>query len=121
MRQKYAISENSKESFYRLQNSGKSQAYKTRIINALSVRPMTRAELVKICRAKHPSNLTYPLKALENEGFIIKAGKQYDPRTDREVTFYALVASANPLYINRDLSTDSLHLLDSDSSKKAEI
>lgn len=121
MRQKYAISENSKQSFLKLQESGKISVYQRRIIQSLSVEPKTRAELVRICKAKYPSNLTFPLRELENQGLIYRAGKKFDQRTNREVTVYALAADTNPLYINRNLSTCSLHETGLDHSKKSTL
>jgi hypothetical protein len=91
MTQRYTkVAHNSKNSYEQLVNSGKYARYKDAIIQELQKKPRTRRELVSLVHAGNPSNLTAPLKALENEGIICRMGVVFDPVTKREVTQYGI-------------------------------
>lgn len=89
-------SELSSLSYQAYLTTGKQDRYKQAIIRELSKAPRTRRELVHLVHAGSPSNITAPIKALENEGVIYRCGVVQDQVTGREVTQYALVAAQEP-------------------------
>lgn len=119
--QRYKLSELSKRSYQELTTSGKLAKYKTQIIAELKKQPLTRRLLAKIIKAGAPSNICAPLKELENEGIIKRIGHIKDSLTSREVALYSINDDANSLYINRNLSTCSLHETGLDHSKKSTL
>lgn len=89
-------SELSEKSYQAYLSTGKQDRYKQAIIRELSKSPRTRRELVHLVHAGSPSNITAPLKALENEGIIYRCGVVQDQITGREVTLYGLMAAQEP-------------------------
>lgn len=121
MTQSYKVAEHSKISYQKLTESGRLTRYKAAILNELKVKPATRRTLAKKLKAVHPSNLCAPLKSLENEGIIKVLKSIQDKNTGREVNLYGLVDASNSLYINRNLSTCSLHSEGLDNAKKTSL
>lgn len=119
--QNYNVDEHSKSSYQDLIKSGKFSEYKRAILRELAATPKTRRTLAKKLKAGYPSNLCAPIKDLEKEGLIKVIGSIQDILTGREVNLYGLVDASNSLYINRNLSTCSLHDEAIDNTKKTSL
>lgn len=95
MTQRYTkVAHNSKASYEVFRDSGKHDSYKGLILQELQKQPRTRRELVSLVRAGNPSNLTAPIKSLEQEGKVCKVGTKFDEVTRREVSLYGIPAES---------------------------
>lgn len=108
-------SELSEKSYQAYLSTGKLDTYKKAILRELAKGPRTRRELVHLVHSGNPSNITAPLKQLENQDLITRYDIVQDPFTGREVIQYCLAPPTIPLSNNRELLGYALHPGSSDS------